>query len=57
MTKETLIISGLVLIITSILGLIPGCAKYVQSSWYAILELVVGLIAIGIASIENKSRL
>jgi len=54
MTKETLIISGLVLIITSILGLIPGCAKYVQSSWYAILELVVGLIAIGIASIEIK---
>lgn len=54
MTKETLIISGLILIITGLLSLIPICAKYVQSSWYAILELVVGLIAIGIASMEKE---
>ncbi|MDD5555522.1 MAG: hypothetical protein PHO19_02565 [Candidatus Pacebacteria bacterium] len=55
MVKEILIVSGLILIIAGALGLMPAYAMFVQSSWYAILEIVIGLIAIGVASSEKKT--
>jgi len=56
MSKTILIILGVIIILLGIWALIPSWnfASTAASSWYAIVEIVVGLIAVYIGATDSK---
>jgi hypothetical protein len=56
MSKTILTILGVVIIVIGIWGLIPSWnfGSVAASSWYAIVEIVVGLIAVYIGATASK---
>lgn len=56
MSKTILIILGVIIIAIGIWGLIPSWnfSSAAASSWYAIVEVVVGLIAVYVGATASK---
>ena len=54
MSKATLIIVGILILVMGILGVIPGIALGTEPVWHAIVKMVIGLIAIIIGAADKK---
>ncbi|MDD3292830.1 MAG: hypothetical protein PHI45_00625 [Candidatus Pacebacteria bacterium] len=55
MTKETLIIIGLILIVMGAWALSGFYPMGTEPAWHSIAKIVIGLIAMGIAIADKKS--
>lgn len=56
MHKWTLLIVGVVVFLMGILGVIPGIELATEPAWHAVLKIIVGLIAIGVAMMKEKKK-
>ena len=55
MSKITLILVGLVLVLMGIAGLIPSWEMGSEPGWHAVAKILIGLISIGIAASEKEA--
>jgi len=56
MHKWTLLIVGVVVFLMGILGVIPGIEMATEPAWHAVLKIIVGIIAIGVAMMKEKKK-
>lgn len=54
MKKWVLLIVGVIVLIMGILGLIPGLVLGTEPAWHAVLKIIVGVIAVGVAVMKEK---
>jgi hypothetical protein len=54
LTKITLIIVGLIILLMGIWGLIGTYAGVTDPQWHAALKIIVGLIAMGVGYMDKK---
>lgn len=54
MSKMWLMVIGIVLLLLGIAAFIPSMTWAYVPMWYAILEIVLGIIAIGASSMDKK---
>lgn len=53
MSKPVLIVVGLLLILMGAAGLIPSWTLATEPSWHAVFKIVVGVIAVAVASMDK----
>ena len=54
MSKMWLMLIGIVILLLGIAALIPSMTWAYVPMWYAILEIALGVIAIGVSSMDKK---
>ena len=54
MVRWTLLIVGIIVILMGIFGLFPGLGLGSGSVWYAIVKIIVGLVALVVAIVGKK---
>lgn len=54
MSKTVLTVIGVVLLLLGIAGLIPSWTWAAVPAWYAVAEIIVGLIAMGVAASDKQ---
>jgi uncharacterized membrane protein HdeD (DUF308 family) len=54
MSKITLIVVGIVVLIMGVLGTIPAIGLGSEPLWHAIVKIVIGLVAIVIGFMDKK---
>jgi uncharacterized membrane protein len=54
MVKWTLLIVGILVILMGLLGLLPGIKLGGESAWLAVIQIIVGAVALVIAIVGKK---
>mgnify|MGYP005849602533 CR=1 FL=1 len=54
MSKVTLIIIGIIVLIMGILGVIPAIGLGTEPVWHAILKIIIGIVALIIGIADKK---
>lgn len=54
MAKTVLTIIGILLIIVGVIALIPSWTWVTQPTWYSIVEIIVGIVAVAVAAGDKK---
>jgi len=55
MSKKALLVVGILLVIMGVISFIPAWTWAVTAQWYAIVKIVVGLIAIYISIADKQA--
>jgi hypothetical protein len=56
LSKVTLIMFAVVVALMGILGFIPGAEYVAKSVWYYIFQIVISIVAIILASVDNSHK-
>lgn len=55
MSKTTLMVVGIVLVLMGIAGLVSGWTWATEPAWHAWVKILVGAISIGVSYSDNKA--
>lgn len=55
MSKTTLIIIGIVLVLMGIGALIPSIGLATEPVWHAVAKILIGIVAVGIGMADKKA--
>jgi len=54
-SKTTLMIVGLLVLVMGILALIPSANWTADPVWYAIVKIIIGLVSLGVAAADKPA--
>jgi len=54
MSKNVLIVVGILLVIVGIIALVPSWTWETVPTWYAVVKIIVGVIAVGVGATDKK---